>query len=628
MPHAVPNSGADSQDTKPPALPADASPVRILGEASTYVAVADTSWAMPFMGVDAKWQWEHRTGYKDYDPRTNAKIERAYQRGECKVSVKSGKERTMPMILFFIDRLQYDPTTKNVRNIQRLGSDSFYLRAKRYFLSMLYAVENGRPRHETYKDYTERRERLLDPILDHQASVIARSTSFLRPKGLCERIVQCPHFENALMVAVLLNAAWIAYEADNNTAATMSDASVEFQIVENCFCAVFVVELLLRFGAFNKKSECLKDAWFCFDLLLVILMVIETWIVPFVMEAGGFHEEGHSGLGNMSVLRVARLVRLTRVTRLVRWIPQMITLLKGIACALRSVMFTLLLLVALLFVFGIIFKTFNGLYPKLPATEKFITVSRSMWSLLLHGIFLDEIAAVMNEVHDAAGDLVATFFLLFISLGTFTILNMLIGFQCEVAARVATKDKENAEINFLRTNLLPILECYDQDGSQHLEQGEFSLLLQDPQVADILSNFGTAVSDLMHLKDVFYENKLEMCRAAAGPEPGMEAERAFFETRLSYQEFLNVVLRLRGQHASSVTDIVELREYMRQRLQTLEQRVQGDEAGWQAPSNPGSDEKPPAWAADMAMQLERLTEKVEHLTSLVSSQRDEPLRTA
>lgn len=60
---------------------------------------------------------------------------------------------------------------------------------------------------------------------------------------------------------------------DLNDSSTLLDAEPVFIVVENIFCVYFVIELALRFGAFRYKRDCFKDAWFCFDSLLVALMV-------------------------------------------------------------------------------------------------------------------------------------------------------------------------------------------------------------------------------------------------------------------------------------------------------------------------------------------------------------------
>eukprot|EP00419_Tripos_fusus_P050768 CAMPEP_0172840548 /NCGR_PEP_ID=MMETSP1075-20121228/29406_1 /TAXON_ID=2916 /ORGANISM="Ceratium fusus, Strain PA161109" /LENGTH=63 /DNA_ID=CAMNT_0013684405 /DNA_START=154 /DNA_END=342 /DNA_ORIENTATION=+ len=53
--------------------------------------------------------------------------------------------------------------------------------------------------------------------------------------------------------------------------------------------------------------------------------------------------DGAVGLGNASILRMARLLRLTRLfrmARLLRAMPELLILVKGMAAAMRSVVFT------------------------------------------------------------------------------------------------------------------------------------------------------------------------------------------------------------------------------------------------------------------------------------------------
>eukprot|EP00439_Symbiodinium_sp_Y106_P037840 s3532_g4.t1 len=47
----------------------------------------------------AVWQWEHRTGFKNYDARATARIEDAFQRGLSRVRLKAGKMDDTPMEL-------------------------------------------------------------------------------------------------------------------------------------------------------------------------------------------------------------------------------------------------------------------------------------------------------------------------------------------------------------------------------------------------------------------------------------------------------------------------------------------------------------------------------------------------
>merc|ERR1719149_7278 len=103
----------------------------------------------------------------------------------------------------------------------------------------------------------------------------------------------------------------------------------------------------------------------------------------------GSGEAIQSGMNKMSVLRLARLLRLARMTRLAKAAPEMVTLLKGIFTALRSVFFTVVLLGILLFLFGIVFRNLEDTYAELKPLGYFQTVATSMWTLLVHGVFLD-----------------------------------------------------------------------------------------------------------------------------------------------------------------------------------------------------------------------------------------------
>ena len=119
------------------------------------------------------WQWEHRLGWRNYDPRATKRIEESYQCGDSKVRLKTGKVGTTPMEIFFVDMLQYDPITRNTRRVQRLGPENFWIRSLRTVRSFFRSIETGRPRHENCKQYQTRREALHreDPLAEYDVSM-------------------------------------------------------------------------------------------------------------------------------------------------------------------------------------------------------------------------------------------------------------------------------------------------------------------------------------------------------------------------------------------------------------------------------------------------------------------------
>merc|ERR1711963_90853 len=117
--------------------------------------------------------------------------------------------------------------------------------------------------------------------------------------------------------------------------------------MENIFCLVFTVEIILRLKAYNKKRRCFFDAWFVFDAILVFLTVLDTWVT--VLLAIAFQRRNDFGV-KPSLLRLFRLLRLTRLSRIIKTIPELRFMIKGLVQGLRAVIGTLVLLVSMLYV--------------------------------------------------------------------------------------------------------------------------------------------------------------------------------------------------------------------------------------------------------------------------------------
>merc|ERR1712150_444796 len=164
-------------------------------------------------------------------------------------------------------------------------------------------------------------------------------------------------FENATLFVIFLNAVWIMIDTDYNSKTFLYDADPVFQVVENCFCFYFTVELLIRYMSFMRTYYALRDKWFVFDFFLVLQMIIETWLLTLlrIVGTGGLAD----GMGDASMIRIARLLRLarlTRLTRLLRVMPELMFLCKGFGASMRSVVITQTLLLLVLYIFGIAFR--------------------------------------------------------------------------------------------------------------------------------------------------------------------------------------------------------------------------------------------------------------------------------
>jgi len=367
---------------------------------------------------------------------------------------------------------------------------------------------------------------------------------FYKKEGMWQMIATSHMFEMVTLVVITLNAIWIAVDTDLNDAPILLEAAWPFQVVENMFCVYFTFEWVSRFFSFAHKRHCLKDPWFVFDSVLVGTMVLETWVMTVIILITG--PNGNTGGGNASVLRVARLLRLSRMARMVRLLramPELMIMIKGMVAASRSVLFTLLLLILLMYVFAV---AMTQLLEDTAVGEKYFgTVFKSMYSLWLHGTLLDDVSIMSDRLLKLSPIYLGIYFF-YILLAALTVMNMLIGVLCEVVSATAATEKEEMLVTYVNEKLRSVVKLIDQDGSMSISKAEFKQILENAEAARCLQDVGVDVVNLVDFADAIFID-----------DSGEE------ELELSFSKFMEVVLNLRGSNHATVKDIVDLRKFIR-----------------------------------------------------------------
>jgi voltage-gated sodium channel len=352
-----------------------------------------------------------------------------------------------------------------------------------------------------------------------------------------------PCFDTLTLGVIGLNALWMSIDTDYNHAALLTKADTIFQVAEHSVCGYFTLELLIRFLAFEVKRNCLRDYWFIFDAILVLMTIGETWVMTGIISLTAASSDGN--LKNASLLRLIRLLRLLRMARLVRLLramPEIMILLKGLSMATRSVLMTLLLLSVIIYVFAITFTQLTS-----GEVPFFLTVPESMNTLLLHGCFGEDLPDVVNTVgghNPALGALMVCFVLL----ASLTVMNMLVGVLVEVVSVVAAVEKETLQVGFVRTKLHGILRELDADGDSCISRTEFQNILLMPEAARALQEVGVDVVGLIDFADFIFAR----------------------DAKISFRDFMDTVLQLRGTNTATVKDVVDLRKAIMVELQLIE----------------------------------------------------------
>eukprot|EP00971_Amphidinium_carterae_P183860 3650051-Amphidinium_carterae.1 len=184
-------------------------------------------------------------------------------------------------------------------------------------------------------------------------------------------------------------------------------------------------------------------------------MVAETFIIETVVISMTGDGSPIAGAG---VLRLLRLLRVTRMSRLMRSFPDLVVIIKGLAASVRSVFWTAVIMVMMTYTWAILFTSqyhqgrdsdedilccgdpdcreetglmlyFDNSQPKTindcVVQSFFGSLGKSMASLLVMGSVLDDVSACSDSLRRSSSPHNIIFFILYIILASFTMLNML-----------------------------------------------------------------------------------------------------------------------------------------------------------------------------------------------------------
>eukprot|EP00928_Gymnodinium_smaydae_P096096 TRINITY_DN8416_c0_g2_i2.p1 TRINITY_DN8416_c0_g2~~TRINITY_DN8416_c0_g2_i2.p1 ORF type:complete len:579 (+),score=75.29 TRINITY_DN8416_c0_g2_i2:22-1737(+) len=307
--------------------------------------------------------------------------------------------------------------------------------------------------------------------------------------------------------------------------------------------------------AFQRKRDGLKDSWFVFDSGLVMLSVLDTWVMQIIVAFSGSADGGF----NASILRLVRLLRLMRVARmarLLRAIPELMILVKGMAAATRTVLLTLFLVFVATYVFAIVLAQIS--VDTTSGSKYFSSVPHAMYSLMIYGTLVDNVGVMLGELCQESYILTGIM-LVFVLLSAMTLMNLLIGILCEVVSNVAKAERDEMAIALVTGKLFHILVECDEDSDGMISRDEFKQLLSNTEALKALNDVGVDPAALVDISDVLFES----------PEDDLP-----YNKHLSFSEFMQLVLEMRGSNAATVRDVVFLKKFVRQLTEDTNDQIE------------------------------------------------------
>jgi voltage-gated sodium channel len=225
------------------------------------------------------------------------------------------------------------------------------------------------------------------------------------------RFVEDERFQRAIIALIAINAVTLGLET---SATIMAAAGGLLRAVDRIVLAIFTVEVALRIVAHGPRF--FRDPWSVFDFLIVGISLLPS-------------------TGGLTVLRTLRILR---ALRLISAVPRMRAVVQGLLGAIPGVGAIIALLGLVYYVAAVMTtKMFGADFPEL-----FGHLGRSLFTLFqimtLEG-WVDGVVKPIMEIHPYAW----AFFIPFILLVTFTILNLFIAVI--VGAMQAEHDKLEAQ---------------------------------------------------------------------------------------------------------------------------------------------------------------------------------------
>uniref|UniRef100_A0A7S4SUN5 EF-hand domain-containing protein n=1 Tax=Alexandrium monilatum TaxID=311494 RepID=A0A7S4SUN5_9DINO len=370
----------------------------------------------------------------------------------------------------------------------------------------------------------------------------------LRKRGCAQRLRRSTAFECATLAVVLANAVWIAVDLDYNGRPLLKSPPL-FQVMESLFIAFFVLEMTVRFMTFPLCRSAVRDPWFVFDAVLVLVMLLESCVLSIVLAVTDHSSIAGLAVGQFSALRILRFLRIARVAKIGRFLPELRTMVAGILMSVRSVLITAVLLVLLTYAFAIFLREL-GMSSEW-GEQHFGSVVGSCYTLLFASLFPDNVS-LMDQIREDSW-FCAGLYYIFLLLSSVMIMNLLIGILCDGISRASDAEHDENNVERMCARLREIMTSVDKDFDGLVTKAEFDSILRNEQAVRMLSKVGVDVATMVGQANSIFH----------GPN----------QSGLPFDEFKEEVLKYRTSSVATDGSVTATRRLLHYSLEHISGRI-------------------------------------------------------
>ncbi len=222
----------------------------------------------------------------------------------------------------------------------------------------------------------------------------SKNPAVLQPGASLGKFIEHPRTQRVILYLILINAVLLGLET---APGVMNRFGTLIRVMDQAILAIFVIEILLRVAV--HRLAFFRDPWSLFDFLVIAIALLPA-------------------TGQLSVLRTLRVLRVLRVLTVVPSMRRVVAALLGAIPGLASIALVL----------GIIYYVFAVIATNLFATsfpEWFGNLGRSLYTLFQIMTLESWSMGIARPVMDQH-PLAWMFFITFILIATFTMLNLFI----------------------------------------------------------------------------------------------------------------------------------------------------------------------------------------------------------
>ena len=237
------------------------------------------------------------------------------------------------------------------------------------------------------------------------------------PRAGAARLVLSSGFQRVVIGLILLNAVTLGLE----TSASVTEAAGgALHVLDQALLWIFTAELLLRIYAF--RARFFRDPWGLFDLVVVAI----AWV---------------PASGPLAVLRALRVLR---VLRLISVVPSLRRVVEAMLAALPGMGSIVLLMSLIFYVFAVMATKLFGE----GMAEQFGTLGASLFTLF-QLMTLDDWANIVKPAMELQ-PYALLFFMPFIVVSTFVVLNLFIGVIVDSIQTLREQEPEGVQEQIAR----------------------------------------------------------------------------------------------------------------------------------------------------------------------------------